>query len=42
MSSRTCSDWPRLMEIAPDLQFMHYSAAEAKLPSDALEQIPDV
>jgi hypothetical protein len=42
MSSRTCSDWPRLMEIAPDLQFMHYSAAEAKLPSDALVHIPDV
>jgi hypothetical protein len=30
------------MEIAPDLQFMHYSAAEAKLPSDALVHIPDV
>ena len=25
MSSRTCPDWPTLMEIAPDLQFMHYT-----------------
>ena len=24
------------MEIAPDLQFMHYTVAEAKLPADAL------
>lgn len=30
------------MELAPDLQFMHYSAAEAKLPSDVLVHIPDV
>ena len=39
MSSRTCSEWPRLMEIAPDLQFMHYSVAEAKLPAEALVNI---
>ena len=36
MSSRTCPDWPRLMEIAPDLQFKHYTVAEAKLPSEAV------
>ncbi len=36
MSSRTCPDWPMLMEIAPDLQFKHYTVAEAKLPGDAL------
>ena len=36
MSSRSCPDWPRLMEIAPDLQFKHYTVAEAKLPGDAL------
>ena len=29
MSSRTCPDWPLLMEIAPSLQFMHYTVAEA-------------
>jgi hypothetical protein len=29
------------MEIAPDLQFMHYTVAEAKLPADALANIPD-
>ena len=38
MSSRTCPDWPQLMEIAPDLQFKHYTVAEAKLPADALRQ----
>ena len=36
MSSRTCPDWPQLMEIAPDLQFKHYTVAEARLPTDAL------
>ena len=30
------------MEIAPDLQFMHYTVAEAKLPADALANLPDV
>jgi len=42
MSSRTCPDWPDLMEIAPELQFKHYTAAEAQLPADALMQIPDL
>ena len=36
MSARTCPDWPQLMELAPDLQFKHYSVAEAHLPADAL------
>ena len=34
MSSRTCPDWPELMEIAPDLQFKHYTVAEAQLPAE--------
>ena len=42
MSSRTCPDWPALTEIAPDLQFKHYTVAEAKLPADALVNLPDV
>jgi hypothetical protein len=42
MSSRTCPDWPRLMEIAPDLQFKHYTVAEAHLPADALVTLPDI
>jgi hypothetical protein len=41
MSSRTCPDWPRLMEIAPDLQFKHYTVAEAKLPSEAVMLLPE-
>ena len=27
MSSRTCPDWPELMELAPELQFRHYTLA---------------
>jgi len=42
MSSRTCPDWPDLMEIAPELQFKHYTVAEAQLPADALMQIASV
>jgi len=42
VSSRTCPDWPELMEIAPELQFKHYTVAEAKLPADALMHIPDI
>jgi hypothetical protein len=42
VSSRTCPDWPKLMEYAPDLQFKHYTVAEAKLPGEALMNIPDI
>ena len=42
MSSRTCPDWPQLMELAPELQFKHYTVAEARLPADALMRIPQV
>ena len=30
------------MEIAPELQFKHYTVAEAQLPADALMQIPSL
>jgi hypothetical protein len=30
------------MEIAPTLQFKHYTVAEVHLPADALMSIPDV
>ena len=39
MSYRACPDWPRLMEIAPDLQFRHYSLREVQLPTDAFVQL---
>jgi hypothetical protein len=42
MSSRTCPDWPQLMELAPDLQFKHYTVAEAQLPFEALSKIARV
>jgi hypothetical protein len=31
MSSRTCPDWPELTELAPDLQFKHYTVALVQL-----------
>ena len=42
MSSRSCPDWPTLMELAPDLQFKHYTVAEARLPAEALVNLPNV
>ena len=42
MSSRTCPEWPALMELAPDLQFKHYPVVEARLPAEALARIPSV
>ena len=42
MSSRSCPDWPDLMELAPDLQFMHYTVAEAQLPVEALTRVTHV
>ena len=42
MTSRTCPEWPRLMEVAPDLQFKHYTVAEAQLPAEVLMNLPGV
>jgi hypothetical protein len=42
MSSRTCPDWPTLMELAPNLQFKHYTLREAQLPADALVSLEQV
>jgi hypothetical protein len=39
VSTRTCPDWPELMELAPELQFKHYTVAEVQLPADALMKI---
>ena len=41
MTTRTCPDWPQLMEVDPDLQFKHYTVAEARLPAEALMVLPD-
>ena len=42
MTARTCPDWPSLMELDSDLQFKHYTVAEAQLPADALGRISHV
>jgi hypothetical protein len=41
-TTRSCPDWPELLEVAADLHFKHYTAAEAQLPAEALANIPDV
>jgi hypothetical protein len=42
VTTRSCPDWPDLMELAPELQFKHYSVAEAKLPAEVVMVISDV
>lgn len=42
MSSRSCPDWPDLMEVAPSLQFMHYTLGEVHLPPEAFVQIAGI
>ena len=42
MSTRSCPDWPTLLELAPELHFKHYTIAEARLPGEALVNLPDV
>jgi hypothetical protein len=41
MTTRSCPDWPSLMEIAPELQFKHYTLREAQsqLPAEVLVQL---
>jgi hypothetical protein len=42
MSSRSCPDWPSLLELAPELHFKHYTLAEARLPAEVLVNLPNV
>ena len=42
MSSRSCPDWPALLEVAPDLHFKHYTVGEARLPAEAVVSLPDI
>lgn len=42
MSARTCPEWPALLEVAPELQFKHYTVAEARLPAEAVIALRDV
>ena len=42
MSSRTCPDWPALMEVAPDLQFRHHTLGEMQLPHDIFTRIEGI
>jgi hypothetical protein len=42
MSSRSCPDWPTLLELAPELHFKHYTVAEAMLPAEILVNLADV
>ena len=42
MSTRSCPDWPSLLEVAPGLHFKHYTVGEARLPAEVLVSLPDV
>ena len=42
MSSRTCPDWPALMEIAPELQFRHHTLREMQLPPEVFVRIDGI
>jgi len=42
VSSRTCPDWPELMELAPELQFKHFTVRELGLPTEVLVAIGEV
>jgi hypothetical protein len=41
-TTRSCPNWPELLELAPDLHFKHYTVAEAQLPAEALANISEV
>lgn len=41
MSTRTCPEWPTLLEVTPDLHFKHYTIAEAHLPGEVLVNLAD-
>ena len=34
MATRSCPDWPELLDRAPDLHFKHYTADELQLAHD--------
>jgi hypothetical protein len=34
MSTRSCPEWPELLDRAPDLHFKHYTADELQLAAD--------
>jgi hypothetical protein len=42
MTTRSCPDWPELLELSPDLHFKHYTAAEAQLPAEALTAVKEL
>jgi hypothetical protein len=41
-TSRSCPDWPVLLEVSPDLHFKHYTLAEARLPAEVIVSLPDI
>ena len=40
MSTRSCPDWPDLLDRAPDLHFKHYTADELQLAADIVMALP--
>jgi hypothetical protein len=42
MSVHACPDWPTLMEVAPELRFVHCTLRDAHLPADAIVHLAGV
>ena len=40
MSTRSCPDWPELLDRAPDLHFKHYTADELQRAADIVMALP--
>jgi len=42
VATRSCPDWPELMDRAPDLNFKHYTADELQLSHDVIVHLGQV
>ena len=40
-TTRSCPEWPALLEVAPELLFKHYTVAEAHLPAEVLASLEE-
>jgi hypothetical protein len=41
-TTRSCPEWPALLEVAPELLFKHYTVAEAHLPAEVLASLEEL
>jgi hypothetical protein len=41
-TTRSCPEWPALLEVAPELLFKHYTVVEAHLPAEVLASLEEL